>query len=167
VTRLLRASPFVEGCKCCHVFWFFFCRAHGKVRPLDTGPDPYQRRSLRHRNLAKELPSARRRHFCILLLPDKSMASGGTHPAGSAFKKIERGQQMYHLLPSLSSILSELLSSLRGRPKPAPQIDKAEDLFGTCKFRVVHRVTLVAEGLPIHAAVVAMAVKAAERVLFR
>src|SRR5210317_1110944 len=27
------------------------------------------------------MPSARSRHFCILLLPDKSMASGGTRPA--------------------------------------------------------------------------------------
>ena len=33
----------------------------------------------------KKLPSARRRHFCILLLPGKSMAYGGTRTAGFAF----------------------------------------------------------------------------------
>ena len=30
----------------------------------------------------RSMPSARRRHFCILLLPGKSMAAGGTQPAG-------------------------------------------------------------------------------------
>ena len=29
----------------------------------------------------KNMPSARRRHFCLLLLPGKSMASGGTRTA--------------------------------------------------------------------------------------
>ena len=38
----------------------------------------------RSRQQAKMLPSAGRRHFCILLLPGKSMASDGTRAAGFA-----------------------------------------------------------------------------------
>jgi hypothetical protein len=37
------------------------------------------------------------RHFCILLLPDKSMAPGETHPAGCIVQKKQR-QQIQHLL---------------------------------------------------------------------
>ena len=40
------------------------------------------------------MPSARRRHFCILLLPGKSMASGGTRPAGFVFKKKHKGKRL-------------------------------------------------------------------------
>ena len=31
--------------------------------------------------------------LCILLLPDKSMASGGTHPAGFVFQKSNKGNR--------------------------------------------------------------------------
>jgi len=50
------------------------------------------------------MPSARRRHFCILLLPDKSMASGGTRPAGFVFKNIKKeGNRLTICCPKLQS----------------------------------------------------------------
>jgi hypothetical protein len=44
--------------------------------------------------------AARRRYFCLLLLPDKSMASGGTRAAGSDFRfaKDNKAQQINTLL---------------------------------------------------------------------
>jgi hypothetical protein len=39
------------------------------------------------------LPSARRKHFCILLLPGKSMAFGGTRTASFAFSLLKDKQQ--------------------------------------------------------------------------
>ena len=38
----------------------------------------------------RDMPSARRRQFCLLLLPDKSSSAGGPRPAGSTFGLKER-----------------------------------------------------------------------------
>jgi len=55
--------------------------------PLTQGRIPNTADSRSHGTPAKEMPSARRRHFCILLLPEKSMAAGGTRPAGFTLKE--------------------------------------------------------------------------------
>ena len=91
VTRLLRASNSVEGRYGHHCFGLFPCRLHCK------GGAPVTGRRIRaasfldvSENRQRRCPPQGEGTFCILLLPDKSMASGGTQPAGSAFKKIEK-----------------------------------------------------------------------------
>ena len=42
----MRASPAVETCVDRELFWLFPGKSHGKVRPFDTGPDPYHSRFL-------------------------------------------------------------------------------------------------------------------------
>ena len=83
--RLLRASPSVETCVDRGCFGFPLVNHTERSGPLTQGRIPITAGSRSHRNPAKEMPSARRRHFCILLLPDKSMASGGTQPADFVF----------------------------------------------------------------------------------
>jgi hypothetical protein len=61
-------------------------RVSQEARVLENG-SLFQRFSQgykRSRQQAKILPSARRKNFCILLLPGKSMASDGTRTAGFA-----------------------------------------------------------------------------------
>ena len=67
-----------------------FCWAYRNKKPLQGGPLSRagfrtQRPIKTTESMQRDMPSARRRHFCILLLPGKSMASGGTRTAGSAF----------------------------------------------------------------------------------
>jgi hypothetical protein len=76
----------------------------------------------RFRQPAKKLPSARRRHFCILLLPGKSMASGGTQTADCAFSfSKQKEQQNNDLLLFISDQEARLnfvssLGCLKGQP---------------------------------------------------
>ena len=59
------------------------------------------------------MPSARRRHFCLLLLPGKSMAFGGTRAAGFAFAlKKDKEQQIINLSPTTFQLLDFHLFSL-------------------------------------------------------
>ena len=67
--------------------------------PLTQGRIPSQQGLEATETRQRRCPPQGERHFCILLLPDKSMASGGTRPAGVAFKIKEEGQQIKHLLP--------------------------------------------------------------------
>ena len=59
------------------------------------------------------MPSARRRHFCILLLPDKSMASGGTRPAGFVFQKSNKDNRLTICCPLYHDLWLNFVSSLR------------------------------------------------------
>ena len=105
----------MEGCKGCLVLWLFPCKSLRKVRPFDTGPDPHQYRFLTSQKPGKG--DALRKEtgvFCLLFVAawTKSMASGGTQPAGFAFifevKNQQKGQQTVNLLSSLSKRLAEL-----------------------------------------------------------
>ena len=55
------------------------------------------------------MPSARRWHFCILLLPDKSMASGGTRPAGFVFQKKHKDNRSIGTVHKVSYRCSRLV----------------------------------------------------------
>jgi hypothetical protein len=92
-------------------------------RPGFWRTDHYFKASLkgyeRFRPSAKVLPSARRRHFCILLLPGKSMASGGTRTAGFAFSfSKEKQQQISDLLLSDYGMNSKRLNFRYEKNKP-------------------------------------------------
>ena len=111
-----------------------------------------------NRNLAKKLPSARSRHFCILLLPGKSMASGGTRPAGlkglsttgtvpvfkvlilfsQTTRTVEVARQQLHFL-----CVDKENGSKRKRPNPLPALRVPEDQWikdGSTKTRFAQTV---------------------------
>jgi len=114
---------------CCGVlhhwpcFMAFPCRSPGKVRSFDTGPGPRYSSFLKSQKPGKGDALRKEKgvfaYFCRRM--DKSMASGGTRPAGFAFFEIERTSKQDNRLtiycPVYDAFWRNLVSSLKCRHK--------------------------------------------------
>ena len=120
--RLLRASPFFEGCLyCCSlVFTLFPSKSDRKVRPFDTGPDPHHVWFLKSQKSGKRDALRKEQgvfaYFCRRL--DKSKASGGTRPAGLACKDLNV-KKLGNITPSVALATMYSRQTLSSIKRPA------------------------------------------------
>jgi 8-oxo-dGTP diphosphatase len=93
------------------------------------------------------MPSTRRRHFCLLLLPDKSKAAGGTRPADSAFdiKDQPRSTACRGIVRKDGMLLVTKIPKYDIYMFPGGRLEQGETLAECCKREVQEETGAIVE----------------------